>query len=478
MAEKTSLWRPLGLLCLTAILISACGAPQPAPEAPKERQFSSIIQEVSDLAPETEETTDFAAAETTPLEPGTDKTAIVALLPLTGDNAAVGTALLNALSMALFDRLDPRIGLYPLNTASDPVVLERAMEKITDLKPVAIIGPLDGALTRQFVRQLDATLQTESEPGETLPTETAWQRPVVFSLTNDPRVAAADIYPFAISPETEVRHIIAHGTARGDRAFAALSPLGPYGDLINRSLGTALEESGAYLSQTERYARLADSLFDPVKVITQYDERKDALTNEVRFLRSLRDDMTDEIAADLEQREEIEKVPYDAVLIPEGGALLKTLSPLFPFYEVDSEDVHFYGTGLMNDPSLVNEPTLIGSRFAAPDPALTNRFNARYEETFGTPAFPLLHAAYDAMALTLFHLGEDPKAGVDRAALLNRDGFTGLTGLYRLLPSGRMERSLAIIEITTEGLLVVSPALSSFPQFGTPANGVFQPLDD
>ncbi len=404
---------------------------------------------------------------------------IIVLLPLTGENAAIGRALLNTVTLAVFDAADPRIAIVPMDTASDPVRMERLVPGILSRRPSAIIGPLDRDITQVLAFALAARArecdeyEDKKDNGDAAPCPTTSEIPPVFSLSNDPRSAAPGIYTFGLTPDIEVRHIVAHAVERGDTRFAALAPRGPYGDQINLAVGVALEESGGYLAQTERYTRLADSLFDPVKAITRYDVRKAELDAEIRFLRSLRDDLTDNIADDLEQREEIDGVPYDAVLIPEGGALLKTLSPLFPFYEVDSNDVNFYGTGLMNDPSLSDEPTLIGTRFAAPDPAYSAEFTKNYETVYGVKPVATMLSAYDAISLVMAALRTDPLMPLDPDQLQQSSGYRGLTGLFRLAPSGKLERSLAILEVQRDGLAVVQPSLGAFPQFGTPASGVF-----
>ena len=46
-------------------------------------------------------------------------------------------------------------------------------------------------------------------------------------------------------------------------------------------------------------------------------------------------------------------------------------------------------------------------------------------------------------------------------------GFAGIEGIFRFLPSGLVDRGLAVIEVRREGPLAISPARDSFE---TPAN--------
>jgi hypothetical protein len=52
-------------------------------------------------------------------------------------------------------------------------------------------------------------------------------------------------------------------------------------------------------------------------------------------------------------------------------------------------------------------------------------------------------------------------------ALTTASGFAGVDGIFRPLPSGLVERGLAVMEVRNRRFAVVSPAPTSF---GTPGN--------
>ena len=47
-------------------------------------------------------------------------------------------------------------------------------------------------------------------------------------------------------------------------------------------------------------------------------------------------------------------------------------------------------------------------------------------------------------------------------AITNPNGWSGVDGVFRFLPDGRSERTLAVIEVQGDRSVVVSPAPSSF----------------
>jgi len=52
-------------------------------------------------------------------------------------------------------------------------------------------------------------------------------------------------------------------------------------------------------------------------------------------------------------------------------------------------------------------------------------------------------------------------------AITNPNGWSGVDGVFRFLPDGRSERTLAVIEVQGDRSVVVSPAPSSFVSAAT-----------
>jgi len=422
---------------MAALLLFACAAPEPSAPPPSPAAPASDVEDLPDTGDG--EGADAAAD-------GADiDWRIAVLVPLTGPDRSVGENLLRAATMALFDALDPRISLLPFDTAGTRSGAEQAAKAATDAGAHIILGPLRGD-----------NVAAVSQHAPDIP---------LISFSNDRTVAAPGRYIFGLTPETEIAHITAHARASGLDRFAALLPGGLYGDRILSAFGTALGRHGGDLVRYERYVPDAEKVFDPIRTLTDYDQRRQDMRAEIAALEALNDDVADALIAGLQGQEVLGTLGFDAVLIAEGGALLRTVAPLIPYYEGDSAQI--LGTGLMNDPGLATEPPLYGARFAAPAPAPFARFSRRYTDIHGAPPARLSSLAYDAMALLARLVREAPnaggaEAGFSQQALTRPAGFVGMDGPFRLLPGGEIERSLAILEITPDGLMVQTPARAEF----------------
>ncbi|WP_417449103.1 penicillin-binding protein activator [Kordiimonas sp.] len=384
-------------------------------------------------------------------EEAAQKIRVAILLPLSGNEGQTGRALLRAATMALFDAYDPRLVLLPFDTKADYSESERVAGLAVEAGADIVLGPLLG----QNVTAAGNVLARAGIP--------------VIGFSNDQSVAAPGRYIIGFIPEGEVDRVVDYAADTGLSRFAALLPEGLYGNRVRAAFGDAVADSGAHITAMESYPPDPNQVFDPVKRLGNYEERRKALKDEIAFLRSLRDDMTNEVAERLEEAEVLEPVPFDAVIVPEGGQLLRTVAPLLPYYEIDPNKVKLLGTGLWNDASILREPPLQNAWFAAPMPEKPDAFLTRYQETYGEPAPRLATIAYDAMALVAA-MARDKSVDMDKRfsneRLTDPNGFMGIDGLFRFLPDGTNDRSLAILEVHYKGFKVVDAAPTSFPAFG------------
>lgn len=449
---------PLWLFAL--LMLAGCGGSGLAPRTVTQAPVSQTEQPDQTLFPE-----ELMRPEQEDMQVGQleTETIVALMLPLTGPDEAIGQAMLRAATMALFDAYDPSIKILPLDTESDPTIAEtRALEAV-DAGASIVLGPLLSA-------NVQAVADALSDAGIPL-----------LGFTNDSLAAGPGRFIMGFLPEAEVKRVVDYAISSGLNNFGALLPMGRYGQRIRTAFGDTIALSGAQVAAIESYPPDPDALFEPVKRLARYDERREDVRREVRFLRALRDDLTDEIANDLEDAEVMDGVEFDAVLVPEGGALMRTLAPLLPFYEIDPNRVKLLGTGLWNDEGLLGEPPLQGAWFAAPDPEAPRAFLNRYAETYGEPAPRIATLAYDALSLVASmaraqndenHIEDEagPDLTINKVFAADRflrpEGFSGVDGLFRFLPDGTTERALAVLEVNRRGFQVIDPAPTTFPSFG------------
>ena len=429
--RMNSLRHILLLLIVVAAGLAGCG---PAPTPIIRDQAPPVIEPV-EPAPLPEE-------ETGPRT----QIRIALLLPLSGPDSEIGHALLNAANMALFDSRDKRLVLLPTDTRGTVPGAEAAMREAIAARTDIVLGPL-------FADNVRAIKPLAREAGIK-----------IIAFSTDHTVSGDGVYLLNFRPAEQVKRILSFAAEQGHEKFAALIPETAYGERVLEAFGKTLLNLHRDMTAVQTYKPMANELFDPVKTLANYDKRRRDYLDEVDFLESLgeEDDFAHDLMADIKHLETLGEVDFDAVLVPEGGALLRTLAPLLPYYEIDPAKVKFLGTGLWDDAMLRHEPPLIGGWYAAPEKEMSARFFDRYEKTYGITAPRLATLGYDAVALTATLVRQTPVPDFSDERLTDPAGFMGIDGLFRFRADGSCERGLAVYEITTGVFREISPAPTSF----------------
>jgi len=352
------------------------------------------------------------AAPVTPIRVGI-------LVPLTGQGADVGQALLDAAEIALFDFGDPRLNLIPADTGQGAA---QAAQKVLDNGAEIILGPLFSA-----------------DVSAVAPLARARNVPVV-AFSTDKTVAGDGVFLMGFLPEDETVRVATFALAQGLKRFAALVPEGAYGQLVTRSFETAVKAGGGKLVKVETYPRNPAGLYAPAQRLAQ--AAGDPL-NPV----------------------------LDAVLVAEGPPLLMNLAPLIPYYQIDVKKVRLLGTGQWDDPRAAREPALQGGWFPAPSPEGRAAFLQKYQDLHGRAPPRIASLGYDAVALAAVLARNGGAKAFTREALTVAQGFAGIDGILRWRDDGLPERGLAVQEITPAGFTTIDPAPTQFTTAPGPKPG-------
>jgi branched-chain amino acid transport system substrate-binding protein len=347
--------------------------------------------------------------ETLPAAPVETSTKIGLLLPLSGQQAALGRTLLQAAEMGLFEVGDDKFTLLVEDTAT-PAGPDSAARKLLAQGTKILLGPVFSTDTRKIA-----------------PIATGAHVPVL-AFTNDRSAAQPGVYVMGVTPQDEVQRVLQYAASQGMQRFAILAPTSPYGNIVTQSFRNSVQSSHGILAEME--------LYDPNSPdYTQVVER---------------------IATAYQNN------PFDVLMLPEGGAKLRQLAPLLPAFQIGPQTVRIVGTGLWaNDPALAQETGLTGSWYAATDPGKWKTFAERYQGIYGAVPDQRAALVYDAITL-IVSLGRAPVPDFSEAALTHVSGFNGVTGVFRLNADGTVQRQLAILEVVPGGATIRDPAPGTF----------------
>lgn len=344
-----------------------------------------------------------------PVQPAADATTKVALLlPLSGPQANIGQSLLNAAQLAVYDVGDDKFALLPQDTQGTPQGAFAAMNKAMADGAQLMIGPV-------FSPEVEAVR------------DLARQRSIpVLALSNNETLTDNYTYVMGLSPLDQVGRVLQHAKRQSLTRIAALLPNNAYGEAVSTAVREEAELQGLTLVKLARY-----SPADNLTAVSQ------------NFMTGLG-------AAGGAQ----------ALLFGENGAGLLNLATQLAANGYNPAVTRPLGTALWEDGTAARSPALAGGWYAAPAGTQRRAFNTRYNQTFGSNPPAIAPLAYDSTALAAVLARNSAKFAEHR--LTDPMGFNGVDGIFRLNPSGNVERGLAVFEAGPNGNQLIDAAPLNF----------------
>ena len=357
--------------------------------------------------------------------PGTPTIKVALLLPLSGDSATIGNAMLDAATLALYDaylavpsnQIKSQIILMPKDTGNTPAEAASAAKQAIEQGASFIVGPIFS----QSVNAVAPIARSKNVP--------------ILSFSNNRAVAGNGVYVYGVQPEQQVKRVADYAFLYRMQRVALLAPNDSYGQKIQANLSATYLKKGGFLSTTELYAPSVNNIDAAVsRLAATYN----SLPEERRF---------------------------QAIFVADGGGQLKNLIPALKRTNIDLKKIKLFGVSLWDDPEIANIPGIEGMLFSSLPQDAFGDFERRFASAYPYKPVRLAGMAYDAVTLLATVSMSSSQPRIDTAALVDPKGFFGpANGLFRLRPSGVNERRLAIMEIHSAGFKTVEPALKFFDE--------------
>ncbi len=401
-----------GPLLLALSLLSACAPPEGKPQPPfmGAPPPGPVTQGPSGqvLPPPPGNPAPQSAAGPSPEAATTEgRTKVALLVPLTGANKSIGQAMLDAGNMALFE-VSSDVALLPRDTGNSPDGARAAASSAVASGAGLILGPVF-ATSVPPVREV-------ADPASVN----------VVAYSTDAAVAGGSVFVMGFLPAQQVDRVIGYAKSRGLGKLAALVPDNPYGVAVSTEIGIIRDKLGMAAPRVLKLGK------DP--------------------------------KADLES---LASDPPDMLLIAVGGEQLRALAPILAEY-LQQHPTQLLGTGLWDDPTLGQIPALVGGWYPAPLPDGFTAFESRFQQTYNYKPPRIATLAYDSVALAAAIAKGAPgnPKPFNREVLTQPNGFLGIDGSFRFLPSGLAERNLAILVVSANGPQVADPPPPNFEKLG------------
>lgn len=360
---------------------------------------------------------------TTPFLPGRDATDVTGgemagqvplkiikiglLVPLSGQSAGVGNALMDAATLALMDKygytetdqLKVKVVLVPKDTQGTPAGAASAARDVLQSGAQLIVGPL-------FSQNVHAVALEARQYGVN-----------VLTFSNNPDVAGDNVFVFGFQVDQQVKRVLNYALNRNMRQIALMAP--------NNAYGTSVQQSANQLMQSTGLQFASEQYYNPVS-------NAEAEIGQLAALNA--------------------QSPLQAVMLPEGGQKLEMIVRTLRERGIGQPNARFLGTGLWDEPEILRSGVLAGGWFASSPPDRFAAYERRFRDFFGYAPPRLSALAYDALALAASLAMAPHDANFTTDMLTDPVGYNGpVNGIFRCDRSGICERGLAVLEVTGKG---------------------------
>jgi ABC-type branched-subunit amino acid transport system substrate-binding protein len=370
---------------------------------------------------------------------------VALLLPMSGQYEKLGTAMRQAAEMALFDVAGKKFTLTPIDTQGTAEGARRAAQQAKAAGVHLVLGPL-------FANSVRAVKEEFEGSGVN-----------IIAFSTDPTVAGDNVFLMGFLVKPQVSRILRYASQQNLKRVAVVAPEGPYGESVIAAVNQAAQSSGVDVVSTLLYPTTdTQEMNKSLRAFTHYDLRARDLLKVLRRTHGKTDLESRRERAKARRETKIPPPEWDAVLVAEGGARLLLVASMLAYYDVDPDKVQYLGTGQWDDTAIAKEPNLKGAWFPAPPPPARAKFEAKYKEQFKSDPPRIATLAYDAVALAAVLARAEGGPDFSRQAITSPNGFAGIDGIFRFLPSGMSERGLAVLEVAEGEFRMIGNAPNTF----------------
>lgn len=326
-------------------------------------------------------------------------------------------SLLNAAKLAHQELKEPRISLVVYPTDGTANTDKPVAQRIVDDKIDLIIGPL---LAPSVV-----TTRHYSEPAG-IP---------MLALSNDQTAVNGGFsYLLSYLPEQNIANIVNYAVSKGHKNFALMSSNNPYGKRVGDTFTQEVAIRNKRITNSVYFTENSSDFYTKARELAETDIRPSPQT----------------------------PTSWSSVLFTDKASVMMRILPLLARYNVDFKKSLILGTGIWDDPRILEIEELQGAVFTAPNQRTLKLFEVRYQNMFQSKPITIASLAYDAVALAVGLVRKYPDNPFDVSHITNPNGFSGVGGIFRFRNDGLSERGLSVVRINGKKFDVVIPAPDTF----------------
>ena len=252
------------------------------------------------------------------------------LVPLSGDNSALGKQIVKATRLALKDIGSDKIEIYPKDTQSDPKVTLRSAKEFNQVGIKLVIGPI-------FYKNLEYLDEVKDL--------------TFLSFTNKTLDLPKNVISAGVNSTSQLNTIKKFLKLNEIKKSIFLIPNSNY----DMEIKQGIKSSKIKTFKQYYYDNEPTKLTQQIEKITNYGVRKQNLIDEITRIENSEDLNKEKKIENLKKRYTLGKVKFDSVIIADFDESLKSVITSLLYTDVSPKDKYFITFNQWFDESLLNE---------------------------------------------------------------------------------------------------------------------------
>lgn len=368
---------------------------------------------------------------------------VALFLPLSGKQKELGINLANSAFMSLFKNDKKRnIKLVLFDSKGTPKGAKLAFKRIIDSEIKIVIGPVFSSSIKEIKK------------------EALRNNITVISLSNNRKLMNetdnyGGIFLSGMMPEAQIDRIVSYSLDNEKLSFAIISPNNQYGNTVTALFKKIVKDRDGDFITSEFYKpnnrdldRAVNRVINSFAISSEVKSNKDAVIVES------------------------DKSYPQVIMIPESGKVLSKIIASLEKQNIEERDFQIIGTSQWDDISTLNNHSLNGAWFAAPDNNKFREFEQNYFKLYNKFPPRISSITYDTVSAIIDLVKQkNGKVTPNFADFINysgphnRNGFDGIDGLFRFLPNGLVQRNLAVLEVDNGKFKTIDQPVEKFLRY-------------
>ena len=326
------------------------------------------------------------------------------LVPLSGDNSALGEQIVKATRLALKDIGSDKIEIYPKDTQSDPKVTLRSAKELNQAGIKLVIGPI-------FYKNLEYLDEVKDL--------------IFLSFTNKTLDLPKNVISAGVNSTSQLNTIKKFLKLNEIKKSIFLIPNSNY----DMEIKQGIKSSKIKTFKQYYYDNEPTKLTQQIEKITNYGVRKQNLIDEITRLENSEDLNKEKKIENLKKRYTLGKVKFDSVIIADFDESLKSVITSLLYTDVSPKDKYFITFNQWFDKSLLNETSSQPIYYPSINKNNLENFKKKFFVQFNQNPNHISLLSYDLVGLIYYLLSNNEIDQISKV-FNAQNSFKGKIGIF------------------------------------------------